>query len=307
MGGSGGFFSGQINPGEILQKLRDSQNETEKQVFETEVAEVIDEMLPSSQRNVEAIQKHLKEIKDSLSSDIDGTVDSIFGGSVAKHTYVDGLSDIDTLVVLNNTELRDLPPTKVLDYFLSRLSGRFPKTVIERGKLTVTLKFDDAEIQLLPAIKMKTGVKIPEQDGRNWVFIKPYKFQEALRKVNDRNNSRVLPIIRLAKSITATFPENRRLSGYHIEALAVQIFRNYRNDASQKEMLKDFFERASSRVLRAMPDVTGQSGDLTSYLGKAGSLNRKLVSDSLGNMARRMENADLACSITQWKEILTGL
>lgn len=307
MGGSGGFFSGRINPGEILQKLRDSQNETEKQAFEAEVAQVVDKMLPSSQRNVEVTQKHLKEIRDTLSSEIDGTVDSIFGGSVAKRTFVDGLSDIDTLVILNKTELKDLPPAKVLDYFLDRLSGRFPKTVIEKGTLSVTIKFDDAEIQLLPAIKMKTGVKISDPSGRNWVFIKPYKFQEALKKVNDRNNGKILPIIRLAKSIIYAFPENRRLSGYHIEALAVHIYRDYKSATSQKEMLKYFFDQASKRVLRAMPDVTGQSGDLTSYLGKAGSLNRKLASDSLGNMSRRMENADLSCSISQWKEILTGL
>ena len=307
MGGSGGFFSSQVNPSEMSQRLRSSENETERKEYETDIASSLDKQLTTSARDIKAVNKHLQKIKDTLSNEIEGTVDTIFGGSVAKHTFVNGLSDIDTLVILNRSELENMSPQKVLDYFFSRLSGRFPKTVIEKGDLAITVKFNDAEIQLLPALKKKTGVKIADPVGKGWIFIKPKKFQTALTKVNNRNNGKVVQTIKLAKSIIANFAENRRLSGYHIEALAVQIFRNYTGNLTQKEMLKHFFDKSSKRVIHAMEDVTGQSGDLTSYLGKSGGLKRKMAADSLANMARRMENADTACSISQWRDILAGI
>ena len=74
------------------------------------------------------------------------------GGSVAKYTYVDGLSDIDSLIILDNCELTDKPPDEVKEYFAQKLKERFPKTEVEVGNLAVTVHFNDAEIQLLPAL-----------------------------------------------------------------------------------------------------------------------------------------------------------
>ncbi len=42
-------------------------------------------------------RERLEVLKSKLSKELDGTFDQFFGGSIAKHTYVDGLSDIDSL------------------------------------------------------------------------------------------------------------------------------------------------------------------------------------------------------------------
>lgn len=307
MGGSGGFFEGTVNFPELYDRLREAHDETNRQAFESDVANEIAKLLSGFERDVEAVEKHLNEIKKALSNDIDGTVDFRFGGSVAKHTFVDGLSDIDSLVVLNQTELEDKSPKDVLGYFLNRLRGRFPKSDIDKGNLAITVGFKDLDIQLLPAVKCKGGAKIADPSGADWNFIKPGQFQKDLTKANKQNGGKLIPTIKLAKSIIGCLSEKRRLIGYHTEALAVQIFQKYSGEQSPKAMLKYFFEKAQKHVLHPITDVTGQSIWIDSYLGKKQSLKRKIVADSLGSIARRMENADIACSNKQWQEILGGL
>src|SRR5437667_12033336 len=119
MGGSGGggAFS-DIDREELLKKLRDSEELTKDAGFETEINNCIGQLQAQyNDRDYDAVQKHLDEITSALSEDIDDTVSLLFGGSVAKRTYVDGLSDIDALVLLGKSELKNLTPGGVKDYF----------------------------------------------------------------------------------------------------------------------------------------------------------------------------------------------
>lgn len=307
MGGSGGFFGGSVNFSELYDKLREAQDETNREAFEGEINCEIAKLLGGFERDADLVNKHLEEIKKALSNDIDGTVDFRFGGSVAKHTYVDGLSDIDTLVILNDSELTDKSPKEVLGYFLDRLRARFPKSNIDKGNLAVTVGFKDLDIQLLPAVKCKGGSKIADPSATDWNFIKPTQFHKTLTMANEQAGGKLVPTIKLAKTIISCFSENRRLTGYHSEALAVRIFKDYNGPQKPKDMLKHFFQEAQGHVKNPIIDVTGQSKWVDNYLGAATSLKRKFVADSLGSIARRMENADLACSAEQWREILGGL
>jgi hypothetical protein len=101
-------------------------------------------------------------------------------------------------------------------------------------------------------------------------------------------------------------PERQRLIGYHTEALAVEIFRGYRGTQSLKDMVQYFFSEASARVRVPIPDTTGQSSHVDEYLGGAGSLERRLVSDTLDRVARRIRNADAARSVNQITALFEG-
>jgi integrase len=302
--GSGGTFS-DIDRQELLKKLRASENATKDVGFETEINAYIGQLQAVyNDRDYNAVQNHLNEIELALSEDIDETVSLLFGGSVAKRTYVDGLSDIDALVLLGESELKTMTPEQVKEYFFQKLKERYPKTAIKEGALAVTVKFPDAEIQLLPAIKYKTGYRIADVSGKLWSFIRPRKFTELLTKINQDNGNKVVPTIKLAKAIISDFPKNRQLSGYHVEALAVQIFQNYAGPKTPKALLTHFFSEAPRAVLKPLPDVTGQSEHLDSYLGSEKSLNRRAVSDALNLISRRMQSADNARTVQAWKEIL---
>jgi len=307
MGGGGGFFGGVTKPEELFNKVRDSEAKTSDETFESNVSEEIASLLAKYNQRSEAVKQHLAEIIKALGKDIEGSIELLFGGSVAKHTYVDGLSDVDALMLLNKSELKNKSPEEVKGYFLDTINKRLPKTPIEKGTLAVTVDFSDVKVQLLPAIRYKGGFRISDSSGRSWSFIKPEEFAKRLTEVNKKTGGKLVPTIKLAKSINSCQAKNRQLESHHIEALALKVFKGYTGKNQSKDMLKHFFCNAPRYVHKPMADITGQSSYVDNYLGNAGSLNRKLVSDTLSRIGRRMSNADRAHSQKLWEQILEGL
>jgi hypothetical protein len=307
-GGGGYIFERSSSPEDIAKKIREQEARSQNIVFETEVTQLLRELLTySNDRDVDSINTHLNTIKNALELGIDGSIDIRYGGSVSKHTYVDGLSDVDSLVILNKSELANFTPLQVKEYFAERLRERLPNTKIRTGDLAVTVKFASGyEIQLLPCIKQEHGIRIASSTNPNeWSHIlKPNKFVEALRYVNIKTSGKMVPLIKLAKNIVSSFPERRKLSGYHLEALAVEIFAKYTGENKPKAMLKHFFSEATKAVLSPIKDKSGQSIHVDNYLKEQNSIERKMVSDSLSSVSRKMQNADGSGDIRVWKEIL---
>ncbi len=307
MGGSGGNFPTNEDPRRTFEKIQKEQERSKDAEFEIEVNQLIaDTLKDANSRDVEQTRTHINTILTSINKEIDGNVQTIFGGSVAKHTYVDGLSDIDVLVIVNDTELKQFSPGEVKEYIKERMEKRLPFSEIKIGEMAVTVSFTDGiEIQVLPAIRTKSGVKISSSNGENWSsVVRPKAFAEKLVKVNQKCANKVVPVIKLAKSIVSDFPSSRQLKGYHIESLAVKIFSNYSGDMVTKTMLKHFFSRASEHVLSSIQDKTGQTLKVDGYLGGNGSVERRIVSDSLARMSRKMESADRSGNLEKWGEIL---
>lgn len=304
-GGGGGYFFRDQDPEEQSQKIRKEEEGARDAEFESEVSRIIaTQLVDYNDRDADAVSDYLDTIKKALDKDIEGTVDIRFGGSVDKHTYVDGLSDIDSLVQLEKSELKGMKPGDILEYFYERLKERLPKTTIRKGELAVTLTFDKAEIQLVPAIRSGSTLRISDRSGNGWSKIDPVGFTSQLTHINQKTDGKLIPTIKLAKAVLSKLPENRRLTGYHIEALSVEIFRGYKGTKTPKRMLDYFFEKAAARVLKPVADQTGQSGYVDDYLGKSRSTQRRLMADSLARLARKIKNADGARSVEQWKNML---
>lgn len=113
----------------------------------------------------------------------------------------------------------------------------------------------------------------------------------------------IIPTIKLAKAINGTLPEQQRLSGYHMESLAIAAFRNYGETKTTAAMLPTFFEKAKDLVLTPIRDNTGQSVHVDDYLGPANSEARVNTSHILGRLAKRMRNATAAGSKSQWRAL----
>lgn len=289
MGGSGGGYF-RSDPEKIKKKLRDSEGKTKNTAYETQVASLLSDLLANfNGRDNEATNRHLSEIKKAIEKEIDGTVDLLFGGSVAKQTYVDGLSDIDSLIILNKAELENKTPNEVKQYFAARLKERFPQTDMQVGKLAITLKFSDAEIQLLPAVKSGESLKIADRTGQGWARIRPKAFSEKLSEVNKNVGMKVVPVVKLAKAIISNLPEKHQISGYHAESIALNAFKAYNDVVKPKEMLNYFFSEASRIVKQPIRDSTGQSIHVDEYLGSANSLDRRIVSDAFNRVSRRLK------------------
>lgn len=302
--GGGGVFSGRT-PEQVSELVRDAEAKTSVEAFRAELSSMLGELLSASARDTELTRERLDQIKNALEDSIEGTFDQLFGGSVAKHTYVDGLSDIDALLLINKTELIGNTPAATLEKLTSILSTRLESTVqVSHGRMAVTVKYpDDMEIQLLPTIRTEEGLKIPSSRRHGWSHIEPTGFQRKLTDLNQQHDGKLIPTIKLAKAIIANLPEQYRISGYHVESLAIAAFRQYGAEKSTAVMVPMFFERAKELVLSPIKDSTGQSVHVDDYLGAPGSEVRRSVSHIFSRLAKRMWNASAGRSKDQWREL----
>jgi len=306
MGGTDGGFLKYKDIKRMQREIRESEEKTTNEAFEVEVSAEINTLLADyNKRDPNAIKSHIDTIIEAIQKEIDGTCNIAFGGSYQKHTYVDGISDIDSLVLLNNSELINKSPNEVLEYFRAMLKERFPDSKIDVGKIAITVHFADKNIiQLLPAVKSGDEFKISNSSGDIWSKIKPRNFTDKLTEINKKNSDKMIPTIKIVKSINSYLPKSKQLTGYHIESLAIEAFKVYSGEKNIKKMLQHFFERAKDLVKSPIKDKSGQSVYVDEYLGRKDSIDRKQISIILDRISRRMKNANSSASVEQWMEIL---
>lgn len=306
MGGSGSSgWLGRSDPETLRKKIREAENAVQSDAFEAEVEHEIGQLLAAyNDRDSEAIGGALEKVKEELGEEFEMAVDLRFGGSVSKKTYVDGLSDVDALVLVHRKDVANKSPDEIKTIFADRLRSRFGKDNVREGNLAVTLTYKGQEIQLLPAIQHGTAYKIPSMRKGEWSSIRPRVFSKALSKANNTLNGKLIPTIKLAKAIISRLPPQRQLTGYHTEVLAVSIFDDYTGPMKPKAMLRHFFEKLPDAVRQPQRDMTGQSVYLDSYLGPKDSLQRGIIADAMNRIARRIRNADSAQSLAGWRDLL---
>lgn len=193
-----------------------------------------------------------------------------------------------------------------MDYFEHRLRERFPRTDIESGDMAVTVTFSDGhEIQLLPAIRSSRGFRVAASNGEEWSnVVSPKRFAKHLTSVNQSQGGKVVPVIKLYKAINDSLPKSQRLTGYHIEALAVEAFRQYDGHRTLKSMLSHLFKHARTRVLRPTKEETGQSDYVDSHLGGANSAKRRRREQAITNLQRKIDKADALHSLETWEDMI---
>jgi hypothetical protein len=303
-GGSGGTFHSQ-SPEALQQQIRKAELALAEKDFTPRLTEKLLAVLSVSHHDAEKTSERLSNVKEILKDELTDSFDLRFGGSVAKHTYVDGFSDVDTLLILRSPEKLP-PPLKFIEEVSEHLGRALPKEVtIKRGQIAITLQYPDGdELQLVPAVRNQAGLHVPAWESNTWSPIKPDGFRKKLTKINDNCSGKLVPTIKLAKAINATLPEAQRLSGYHVESLAIDTFKNYDGPRVVEKMLPHLFRTASRTVLAPIKDSTGQSVHVDEYLGAANSKARQAMSLILDRISRRMENATASQSMEQWSTIL---
>jgi predicted nucleotidyltransferase len=303
MGGSGGGrYSGPSSTTlqQRLEKIRDE----ERARLDKNIGDYLRKLLVRfNDRDREKIAERLDAIHKLLGQDVEIN-QLLLGGSVAKHTAVDGLSDVDALVVLDREDLRGKSAQAMLNAFHQTLEDKLPRTdvlSVQKGRLAVTVVYrDKTEIQLLPALRSGQTVSIAAADGKSWNDTRPRVFGQQLTQANQRLGQSLVPAIKLAKALVGSLPEQKQLTGYHIEAMAVDAAKGYRGNKTPKALLLHILRHASTRVLTPIKDATGQSRTVDTYLGKAESVPRRVASQALSGLARRL---DAASSLGQWKSV----
>ncbi|MGB9365061.1 MAG: CBASS oligonucleotide cyclase [Xanthobacteraceae bacterium] len=304
-GGGGGPFISRT-PSELAQQVRQTEDATSIREFETRLGGLLaDKLASANSRDVGKVADRLDEIKGALEGPLENSIDTLFGGSVAKHTYVDGMSDVDSLLILNDSALEGSKPSKAISDVAKIIRRELREEAeVETGRMAVTVNYSDGmQLQLLPAFRFGNGLKVPSSRRNDWSGIKPENFQRALTRRNEECGGKLVPTIKLAKAIIGTLPEAQRLSGYHVESLAIAAFRDYKGTKTTAAMLPAFFEKARELVLSPIKDSTGQSVHVDRYLGKANSTERQAAGHLLNRIAKRMRNASAHQSTDQWEAL----
>ena len=174
----------------------------------------------ANSRDVAKVSDRLEEIKEALEGPLENSIDSLFGGSVAKYTYVDGMSDVDSLLILNDFALEGRRPSEAIDEVAKIIKSEIgDEAEVTTGKLAVTVNYPDGmQLQLLPAFRLENGLKVPSSRHDDWSGIMPEKFQNALTRRNEECGGKLVPTIKLAKAVIGNLPEAQRLTGYHVES-----------------------------------------------------------------------------------------
>ncbi len=303
-GGGGGGRTVPRARDDLIKLVHDSKKEADSQRLDSDVNQLLGRILATAERDSERVQECLGDIERALENVAD-MERFLFGGSVAKHTYVDGLSDIDALAILKEEDVEEKSPDAILSQFERALRSNLTYDKvrsIEKGRMAVTVTYRDGlEIQLLPASRKGNIIAISDASASGWKETNPKLFQKALTAANQRLNGCLVPTIKLIKSMVSDFPENKRLSGYHIESLALDAIKGYRAAKTPKALLIHIVDHASDRVMRSIRDATGQSRIVDSYLGDASSTERVAISQALAGISRRLK---AAISVDQWASIL---
>src|SRR5258708_526814 len=103
MGGSGGGGYRSSGFSGIVSRENEAVRKAGEAASQTEISDFFAEHLQNlNDRDVPEVRRRADEIEELLKDTIEGHESLNFGGSVAKRTYVDGLSDIDMLAITNS-------------------------------------------------------------------------------------------------------------------------------------------------------------------------------------------------------------
>ena len=245
-----------------------------------------------NRRNTQATRRHIDGLCNILRQRGNDVVQTMFGGSVRRGTYVNGLSDVDVLLIANQSSLANLPPDRVMEHVKNTIESAMPQNPVSSGNLAVTVGYSDGtEIQILPAIRTTNGVRIAEPGGTTWSnVVQPDRFASKLSEINSARDGRVVPAIKLAKAIASCYVRrpSSRIAGYHIESLAIEAFRDYSGPLDPKTMLIHLLGNSIRAVMSPIADSTGQSRYVDEYLGPASSRQRQGVSTYFGQMRAKV-------------------
>lgn len=292
----------------LEEALPESVANTERSGYESAVNEALADELSESIRDTDLTNERLDEIISALGEEVSGRFDLLLGGSAKKRTYIDGLSDVDVLVCVDKTELADKSPREILEFLQFQVSGIANVKEVGIGDLALTIIYQNGDvIQLLPALRKGEGLKIQEEGSNKWSsVIRPDRFATKLTEANQELGGKLIPAIKIAKMMVSELPENQRPTGYHMESMAIEAFKNAPSDLprTKKTLVTYFFDKARSIVLKQIGDPTGQSYKVDEYLGTNDSSQRKQMSYLFDRIYKRMKRADEANDVSSWKEML---
>lgn len=206
--------------------------------------------------NHATIEDRYAEITRSLNKhfrDLDSTSNNLQVGSYGRWTAIEGVSDLDMLYIMPDSEWKtynkDGGQSALLSDTRDAIQKRYPATSITVDRLVVCVTFQNFNVEVQPVFKQDDGsFKYPDTyDGGAWKITKPKDEIEATKTVDDEQNGNLR---RLCKMLRAW--KNKHgigIGGLLIDTLAHNFLTSTDDYAtasfgSYDSMVRDFFAYA---------------------------------------------------------------
>lgn len=235
--------------------------------------------LASEQRHSDSVQSRLEkyfEVKKFR------TV-----GSYSRGTSVSGKSDIDLFCLVSRSEARwgnsFKSSTRVLEKFRLELINRFQRTHVVKDRVAVTVRFKDANVDVVPAVFLgmsNTSPRVPlyeMPDGfGDWMVTSPEAHAAFIAESDKRSAGKLRRVAMLMKYWCNCRSPRIPLSSFHIELLLAQtgICEGVK---TYGQCLRELLQTIASRGCRGMHDPLGISGTIE-CVKNPGQLERALNS-----------------------------
>ncbi len=184
--------------------------------------------LAEAQAIVPDVRKHLKKHAGITTC----SPHTRLAGSYPRHTAIDDLKDVDTLVFVHADYLEDKPSVvlKALERALKDLPddiGGGSKVELRKQRRSIHVCFADKDFHLdvVPAVITQTiddSLKVPDREWEKWVDTHPLGYQMWLSELNDWHGGKVVPLIKLTKHWRDCQFVYKRPKSYWLECLVVR-------------------------------------------------------------------------------------
>ena len=89
-----------------------------------------------TRRNTQAVTQRLESMCGFLRQE-GNVVQTMFGGSVRKGTYATGLSEVDAVLIMNQSSLVNQPPERAIDYVRETIQDQLRQNTVSAGNLVL--------------------------------------------------------------------------------------------------------------------------------------------------------------------------
>lgn len=196
-------------------------------------AESLSSSLVLSYSEKENIRRSITTLKARLNSYFNNIEEMFEFGSYTRGTILprkaDQNSDIDFMVVFDNSDL--YKPQTYLNRLKKFVEKYYSTSEIYQSSPTIVLSLNHIKFELVPAYKAsvfwsaKYYIPASKDDYREWMETLPNEFNQMLISKNTQENSKIKPMIRLAKYWNAN--QNHVYASYELEEYIVNLGYGY--------------------------------------------------------------------------------
>ncbi|MBB4259710.1 MULTISPECIES: CBASS oligonucleotide cyclase [unclassified Bradyrhizobium] len=241
-------------------------------------------------------------------------IDDFLTGSYMRSTMISPLkeADVDIFIVLdpyyfNHYNNQNGGPAALLDYTKRLLLKTYTSTPdISRNGQAVSIRFADFVVDVVVGFNRTGGGYIIANSMNNsWLSTNPKRHVEISSETNKAHNGQFIPIIKMIKSWNKAHGSFFR--SFHIEVLALEIFRGIRIDDFPSGV-RFFFDKARSAVRTQNKDPAGYGDDIGRYItqGTVDDATRRFESAyAVAVNAEMMANrGDVRGAVENWRKLM---